>query len=62
MNVTYTILLVISLDFAFNTWLNYRNNKAAKQEIPDLLKGLYDEEEYRKSNAYQEDKYNIQKR
>lgn len=61
MNVTYIILLIISLDFAFNTWLNYRNNKAAKQKIPDLLKGLYDEEEYRKSNAYQEDKYNIQK-
>ncbi|MEQ8627441.1 M48 family metallopeptidase [Ekhidna sp.] len=50
----FTILLVIiTFDFALERILNYLNRKSSKKPIPNELEGIYDEERYAKSQAYQ---------
>ncbi|WP_424963586.1 M48 family metallopeptidase [Ekhidna sp.] len=50
----FTILLVIiTFDFTLERILNYLNRQSAKKPIPKELDGIYDEERYAKSQAYQ---------
>jgi STE24 endopeptidase len=49
----FTILLVIiAFDFTLERILSFLNRKSAKNPIPKELEGIYDEEKYAKSQAY----------
>ncbi|MFY0605989.1 MAG: M48 family metallopeptidase [Cyclobacteriaceae bacterium] len=47
------LLIIVVVDFAFERLLSYLNGKTAKNPIPEELSGIYDEEKYAKSQAYQ---------
>ena len=47
------LLTIISFDFVLERVLSFLNRKSAKQPIPAELSGIYDEEKYTKSQAYQ---------
>ena len=49
----YLILLIIALDFSWTQYLAYRNRKRMSPDIPVVLEGIYDKEEYTKQQAYQ---------
>ena len=49
----WTIIGFILLDFIFEKVLDYLNFKNMKEEIPEELKGIYDEEKYKKSQRYE---------
>lgn len=49
----YLIIGIVVLDYIFDQALDFLNQKHTKAEIPDKLKGIYKEEEYAKSQAYQ---------
>lgn len=52
-NILYwTIIVIVVAEFAFDCVLRYLNIKASKQPIPKELEGLYDEETYKKQQAY----------
>jgi len=51
--IFYLILGIICFDFILERILNYLNRKSSKQPIPVELVGIYDEEKYAKSQAYQ---------
>ena len=46
------LLAILSFDFIFNKILEYLNIKSMKEELPDEVKGIYDEEKYKKSISY----------
>ncbi len=46
------LLAILSFDFIFNKILEYLNIKSMKEELPEEVKGIYDEEKYKKSIAY----------
>lgn len=47
------ILSITVLDFLWNQYLSYRNRGRMSPEIPLQLKGIYDDKEYAKQQAYQ---------
>lgn len=47
------LLAIITFDFALERILGFLNRKSAKQPIPTELKGIYDDEKYQTSQAYQ---------
>ena len=49
----WIIIGIIVLDFIFEKYLDYLNTKTMSEVLPDELKGIYDEEKYRKQQAYQ---------
>ena len=49
------ILVLISLDFVIDQGLKYLNLKNSSPALPDELRGIYDEEKYVKSIAYQKE-------
>ena len=49
----YLILGIVLVDYVIDQALDYLNLKHSKTEIPEKLKGLYNEEEYARSQAYQ---------
>ncbi len=52
----FTILLVIiTFDFTLERILSFLNRKSAKKPIPKELEGIYNEEKYAKSQAYNEE-------
>lgn len=51
--IFYILLGIITFDFALERTLSYLNRKSAKKPIPSELEGIYDEEKYAKSQAYQ---------
>ena len=52
----FTILLVIiTFDFALERILSFLNRKSAKKPIPQELEGIYNQEKYAKSQAYNEE-------
>lgn len=54
--IIFTILLVIiTFDFTLERILSFLNRKSAKQPIPKELEGIYDQEKYAKSQAYNEE-------
>ncbi len=51
--VIFTILLgIISADFLLERVLNFLNSKSARKAIPSELEGIYDQEQYAKSQEY----------
>ncbi len=48
----YLIIILILVNFLFDKYLDYLNLKAMSPSVPDELKGIYDEEKYRKSQQY----------
>ena len=52
----FTILLVIiTFDFALARTLSFLNRKSSRNPIPKELEGIYNEEKYKKSQAYNEE-------
>ena len=49
----WIIIGIIVVDFIFEKYLDYLNTKTMSEVLPDELKGIYDEEKYRKQQAYQ---------
>lgn len=51
--IFYVLLAIITFDFALERILSFLNRKSSKQPIPKELEGIYDQEKYAKSQAYQ---------
>lgn len=49
----YLIIGIVVLDYVFDQTLDFINQKHSNGEIPEKLKGVYKEDEYAKSQAYQ---------
>jgi len=50
--VFYIIIGIIVFDYLLERWLNFLNAKNRSSELPSELKGVYDEEKYKKSIDY----------
>ena len=46
------IILIIALNFIFEFWLDWLNNRSRTAELPEALQGIYDDKKYRQSIAY----------
>jgi len=53
--ILYVIIGILILDYAFEQFLEYLNRKYRSLELPEKLKGIYNEEEYKKSQQYESD-------
>ncbi|MEQ9405720.1 MAG: M48 family metallopeptidase [Cyclobacteriaceae bacterium] len=51
--ILYLLLGIITFDFVLERVLSFLNRKSSKKPIPAELEGIYDEEKYNKSQAYQ---------
>ncbi len=51
-NILILLLVILSFDFVFNKVLEFLNIRSMKEELPEEVKGIYDEEKYIKSIAY----------
>ena len=51
----YIIILILAVDYTLERVLDYLNLRNISEELPDKLKGIYDEEKYRKSQAYEKE-------
>lgn len=49
----YLILGIVIIDYAIDQTLDFVNRKHSRSEIPEKLKGIYNEEKYARSQAYQ---------
>ena len=49
----WIIIAIIVIDFLFEKYLDYLNTTTMSDIIPDEVKGIYDEEKYRKQQSYQ---------
>ena len=49
----WVIIAIIVLDFLFEKYLDYLNITTMSDVIPDDVKGIYDEEKYKKQQSYQ---------
>ena len=53
MNILYWLIIgIVIAEFAYDLLLNILNIKASKNPIPAVLSGLYDDEKYKKQQAY----------
>ena len=53
MNLIVVIILVtISIDFILNAWADYLNLKTLRPDVPEAFKGVYEPDQYRKSQEY----------
>lgn len=50
--VFYIIIVIIVFDYLLERWLEHLNAKNRTSSLPEELKGVYDEEKYRKSIEY----------
>lgn len=50
--ILYTIVVIILLNFILERWLSWLNNNNSSETLPAELKGIYDEEKYKKQRAY----------
>lgn len=50
--IFYVIIIIIVLDYLLDRYLAFLNAKARSSQLPDELKGIYDDEKYLKSIAY----------
>lgn len=53
----WIIIVIIVLDFLFEKYLGYLNTTKWSDVLPDEVKGIYDEEKYKKQQAYQRENY-----
>lgn len=51
-SILILLLVILSFDFIFNKVLEFLNIKNMKEELPEEVKDIYDEEKYKKSIAY----------
>ena len=51
-SVFYIIIAIVIFDYILEQWLEYLNAKNRSAELPTELKGVYDEEKYKKSIDY----------
>ena len=51
-SILILLLVLLSFDFIFNKILEYLNIRSMKEELPDEVKDIYEEEKYKKSIAY----------
>jgi len=49
----WVIIAIIVIDFVFEKYLDYLNTTTMSDTLPDEVKGIYDEEKYKKQQAYQ---------
>jgi STE24 endopeptidase len=49
----WIIIGILVLDFLFEKYLGYLNSTSMSDTIPEAVKGIYDEEKYKKQQAYQ---------
>jgi len=50
--IFWTIIAFIIFEFVFNKIIDFINSKSWEQSIPDIVKDLYDNEEYNKAKNY----------
>lgn len=50
--ITYLIFGILIFDYLLNQFLDYLNATRRSSELPDELKGIYDDEKYKKSQEY----------
>lgn len=55
----YLIIGIVVLDYIFDQALDFINQRHSKGEIPSKLQGIYKEDEYAKSQAYQKARSNF---
>ncbi|MFA9289996.1 MAG: M48 family metallopeptidase [Solirubrobacteraceae bacterium] len=55
--IFYSILLIISLNFLWEKYLNYLNYKSLNNPIPKELNDIYEENDYKKSQDYNKEKH-----
>jgi len=53
----YIIIGILILDFLFEKYLDYLNTTKWSDTIPEEVKGIYDEEKYKKQQAYQKENH-----
>lgn len=53
----YILLLIIIAKYLFDSYLDLLNAKNFNQPIPEELKGIYNTEEYKKSQAYKKENF-----
>lgn len=51
-HILITLLVIVALDFLLERTLDFLNSKSSRKEIPQELTGIYDSEQYAKSQAY----------
>lgn len=49
----WVIIAILVLDFLFEKYLDYLNTTTMSEKLPDAVKGIYDEDKYKKQQAYQ---------
>jgi STE24 endopeptidase len=59
--ILFNILIIITIaGFVFDQWINYLNTTTRSNKLPEELKGLYDEETYRKQQDYESVNYRFE--
>jgi STE24 endopeptidase len=53
--IFWIIIAIIVLDFIFENYLDYLNTTRMSKKLPDEVKDIYDEEKYKKQQAYQKE-------
>ncbi len=53
----YVIIGIIVAEYLFERYLDYLNTTRWSDKIPDEVKGIYDEEKYKKQQAYQHENH-----
>lgn len=53
----YIIIGIIIAEYLFERYLDYLNTTRWSDELPEEVKGIYDEEKYRKQQAYQKENH-----
>ena len=48
----WIIIAILVFDFILEQYLDYLNGKNVNMELPDEVKGIYDEEKYKKQQEY----------
>jgi STE24 endopeptidase len=59
--IFYSIITIIVLNYVLERGLSWLNNKNSSETLPDELKGIYNDEKYKKQRAYDKvkDKFSI---
>jgi len=53
----WVIIGILVVDFLFEKYLDYLNTTTMSETLPDEVKGIYDEEKYKKQQAYQRENH-----
>ncbi len=53
----YIIISIIIAEYLFERYLDYLNSTRWSDQLPEEVKGIYDEEKYRKQQAYQKENH-----